>query len=1667
MRKVLSIIFAFLPVFVLAMAFDLVSESPEQLLIKFELPQYEILESMVGGQKTHSILCEEGSYTAKEAEPNTMVFSVPIAIPIDGEISFSILSSKTKELSNINLEATPSRFLAEDGTPYYENIRDYRIYSKSGYYPSEIVEVGESAFIGDRRFVSLRVYPFRYAAMAKKMMVYEEINLVVNIGGSKKSAANWQNSENPIDLVADSFFINNQSSKSWRLEKKKDYNYSAPKGSLNAIDEIQILVDSEGIYKVSYEQLKTLIVSKTAELGMEMSWDIDEIDPRNLELSDQFGQIPLNFVGENDGSFDPGDYFEFFGDLNHGNEGFYGEYTSENVYTLRLVSGFGARMAVENGGLVNSNPGQYIKPVAYEAEVHFEKQLMYEKLGQGWTPATPNFYREDNWFWEKIQAPNLKTVPIELQYPSDNFLHKASAKVSLYGLTFYGQGLAQGQYDHEATVRINQAMINSHYWKGQTEKLFINDNQIPNSFLNHGTNNLYISLSGNTMSTDKEQVLLDYVQLKYWRLYKTDEDFIKFTKPSDKRNGLFQFEVEGFSSPNISVYKIGSSVFNNLQIEPFNITGGAPWTVSLQDSVMSQAVRYYAVEEGQKKKPKAMRLNVPSDLKNPLNAANVLIITPYQFTESEATLDLKELWEGEGHTVKIVDTQDIYDEFNHGIFGADPIKDFLYYAYNNWSSPQLSYVILLGEGVYDSRDNSPSRRFNLIPVRKMWTGKHGATASDTWYGCIVGDDSIPDIVIARINAWEEQQIADFAAKAHSYREEPQTNRLWNSHITFAAGGKIDDGHDKFSQQSERIRAVKVPKHYRVKRVYTSTQTVSNDYFGGTFDLKDAINSGTQFVQFMGHGGGQVWADYNLFNRNDVLTLNNRTYPVFLSLSCYGSAFDTNGALSISESVVLQPNKGAIAALGFAGLGYLYQDEDWGMAFAEAAFVHDFPTLGDAYLYALARFFTTTSAAEARYALTNGSAYLGDPLIRFRKPITGQEVSLSSQQHSPGDILNVQASFPSEVQKARLFVMNKNEKIINVPYDIPVVSGSFNANYNIPTNSNNTLNKVLVAGYSAEDEYLGLSSFGVGRPNIMHQGFVPAMPSFADSISFVAKAFSSSEIESLVCKVRVDSLVQNNQLIVNWVDLPMAKSLSDGDIWQTVEKLAKQRSGKRLYFKYQMRDENQRIYESYLQEFDVAGPDLILKDIKFVVENGVPKLKVKSGNIGNVDAPATDLRTYYRLGLASPVLFANQVFAALGVNEERWDEIPLTGAPNGTLRFEVQVNPGNTFSELHFYINTNNFISITVPMNYHTVPSGGGVVSSVDGNLLCAIPSGFADEDFLVSLNRLTEELPHTQPDLHGILLQNSDSSVPYRLSFYDSTLVDSLGFFEAGKRVQLSFQYHNTDADTQAYETDGTYQIYRFNETYQKWALVGGIVSPTANEVNFEVEREGIYTIFRNMDKKVPVIDVNVEEQEFTVGGYVASDGVVSILLSDANGIDVIDDTIRMYLNGTVVPQDDYVISINRENINEVPIKYQLDLKPGQHELKIDCKDLNGNFVTRMVKFTVNNKFDIIKIGNYPNPVVGQAQDPRNDGRTRFTYVLTDTADEVYIKIYTISGRLVKTFKHLPTGVGYHEYPRSINGWDCKDEQGFTLANGVYFYKVVARKGAKKIEKTMKMAILR
>jgi flagellar hook assembly protein FlgD len=112
-------------------------------------------------------------------------------------------------------------------------------------------------------------------------------------------------------------------------------------------------------------------------------------------------------------------------------------------------------------------------------------------------------------------------------------------------------------------------------------------------------------------------------------------------------------------------------------------------------------------------------------------------------------------------------------------------------------------------------------------------------------------------------------------------------------------------------------------------------------------------------------------------------------------------------------------------------------------------------------------------------------------------------------------------------------------------------------------------------------------------------------------------------------------------------------------------------------------------------------------------------------------------------------------------------------------------------------------------------------------------------------------------------------------------------------------------------------------------------------------------------------------------------------------------------------------------------------LAEGRHTAEIKAWDNLNNSSTATVDFVVRPKsrLSLTEVMNYPNPF-------RN--RTAFTFELNFDDTEVRVKIFTLSGRLIRTLE----GVGNSGFNQL--DWDGLDADGDQLANGVYLYKILA-----------------
>jgi hypothetical protein len=214
-------------------------------------------------------------------------------------------------------------------------------------------------------------------------------------------------------------------------------------------------------------------------------------------------------------------------------------------------------------------------------------------------------------------------------------------------------------------------------------------------------------------------------------------------------------------------------------------------------------------------------------------------------------------------------------------------------------------------------------------------------------------------------------------------------------------------------------------------------------------------------------------------------------------------------------------------------------------------------------------------------------------------------------------------------------------------------------------------------------------------------------------------------------------------------------------------------------------------------------------------------------------------------------------------------------------------------------------------------------------------------------------------------------------------------------------------------------------------------------------------------NQSIPLIQLRFDENDIFDGDYISSNPDIKINISNNSIIPLTDTTsVEIYLNNQrLYFKNNPVINYSFSNTNpKMIIDYKPIYEEGEYILKVTAKNPYNSQVessTIQKKFLVSNKIQLLYVYNYPNPF---------SDKTYFTFKLTQIPDQLKIRIYTLAGRLVKEIIKNDSELSY-DFNRIE--WDGKDEDGSNVANGVYIYKVIMKKGSETIIATQKLAIVR
>lgn len=1586
--------------------------------------------------------------------------------------------------------------------------RDGQVYTTNRFFPDNLAEIRTAGLIRENRVLPIQLNPVQYNPVSGEVKLYHR--LVVEVQFNEVSSApsaiqGFQRPESPFyEEMFGNLLINPQTAKQWRspirpVSLKDD---SSRTGTLTADSSTFSLAAAPAITSPRYKVIITesgmyrITASDLVAAGV----DITTIRPTTLTLSNKGKQIPIFVRNADNGrtsdgtaGFDAKGEIIFYGERHSGEKTYIDPYSDENVYWLSWNEGTGLR--IETKVLSSDIPGQY-EPKNFLTRVHFEKDNQFRRFKDFGLPEGSQYNEigggiqqrffiletfpelpDDSWFWTQLSAPEIKAFPFTLAGVAETG-QKATIRVSLHGRS-------AGSHFTELWLN-NDDVFGNAEWSGEREYLFENQ-QISQSYLKDGRNMINARIPE---FRELDLIMLNWFEIDYWRTFEAKEDVLPFSitfLPDDETgnvNPYFKVELENFSNPNIEIYGVDGTRYvglaptkDNDRSGIYNVAfqssrvGGVPQNPS--DTLLDTVIQYIALTSDKYLKPEKIIKDTPSDLRNPNNGADYIIITYSEFLRD--VQPLANFRNQQGMRTKVVDVQNIYDEFNHGIPNPYKLREFLKYAYENWQPPAPTYVLLIG-------DTTPKDKISFVPTIQVQIPGYGSSASDHQFVTFRGHDSFPDMLIGRAPATNSIDVRIFVERAINYESTAEVGP-WHKRILMLAGSD-----ERFHiQTDELIEERRLTEKYETKLIYAPPTAEDELALGeGSTPVGrlviEGFNDGATLVNYIGHGGGGVWSSSRMMDLEDPeknLT-NISQLPFVISMTCFTGEFDSPTDC-LAEALLRSESGGAIGVIGGTSIGLLDGDHLLNKEIFEVIFNDNTQHIGAILAEAKTQLLINSPGFPD---LVEVFTLFGDPATRLRLPHTEMQLNVDIDETSDQEnfktetLLSISGRLPNpefsgdaeitvlpnppdrEIKKKRSQRRPPNiairRSIDTTPRteNVAVVNGTFKTQIPIPFNSAFDALKLKVYAWNAEEDAIGYLDYTPLERYIKNIRLEPYPVPPDQPVHIYADAVNESLIDEITLYWSL-FVIENRRSEADAI--PMVRH--EGTTYRTEQPIPAHPLGDLIDYYLLVKPKNGRILNTKVVTYEIGETDLTVlehtinwsTDTPFLLSAQIKNrgtLFAKNVPVRFFQMPATDDSsetqevTLEMLQNATPIgekIISEVPPEGLAVASVPWRpdpgkflvtvfvDMPSTEQPEGIL---IEERENNNSASREF---ENNRVFLT-PENTNKP------IQSSDGILRITIPP--ENSQILPAMTFETQKLTiANQPDIiHIPTATEQTAPLAYRLDFSQPTELTGTATFMKNESPDV--------------------HIYMRDDETRNWIRVGK-QTDNGETISAEVKLPGTFALLSHTDSRPPALELTVENQGFIDGDYISDTPTISARIEDANGIDPRPANIILTKNGNRVPRNEYTISASPISSNVLLITYSPvnTLQAGEYRIRLQAQDANGNVADTERTARVAGGFQIKNIANFPNPFrPGQGAGKGTD----FAYYLTESADKVTLKIYTLTGKLITTIDTLDAATSYNEYH-----FDGLDADGEPLANGVYIYKFTATKDDARAQKVGKIVVLK
>lgn len=810
-------------------------------------------------------------------------------------------------------------------------------------------------------------------------------------------------------------------------------------------DYYKIMVQEDGIYRITYQDLQ------------QGGFPVNTIDPRRLRMMFRGEERAIWIEGEADGSFDPGDYLEFYGQKNdsfldrfiydspsNNPNPYRNLYSDQTAYFLTYATNasFGKRMQFYSQDNTTDEPVPY-----YAATYTLQTTDLsiggtyptYLRFGQ-YGAKLSSFSSAKGYvggFAEAGKDELILDIDLGAKYfPVASFVpvlkwhlvgrnhgpHQVEVSIGPSGeQTRLLRSLSFDSYDN---VNINEALSQTDFTPGSRQF------SVALNALDASPNiDREITSSGAMRITFSQGPDLESNPLRKLTL-PIESDGLSRMLLDNPAAGTRVFDI---SDPN-NIRIIGSDIINN-QINAVIDGTNAPTTVLFSSE------------------PKRVDTIEPIEFSPIPNGVNYLIISHNDLRlpageyadPVQAYADYRASATGGGYQPYIGDMEHLYNQFTYGEYSPLAIRRLIRYLENRGST--IQHLFLIGKAL-----DLNYQYYRNLPSSKDWNQRDmvpclGYPCSDALLTARLHGESTDAMTIptGRFSALNPQNVADYLDKVKQH-EKYIFDDLTKKNALFLSGGYTDlERRIIYSYTQEFVRMFEssaIGGQASIKEK-TTTNTVE------IFNLSEEVNSGLQILSAFGHASPDV-SDIEIGHplRQDFNYVNKARFPFVIINGCsFGNAY--RRASSTAEKWLLAPEAGAISLIASSDAGYPSK-----LRFQTRALINQLygtsdiidKTIGEGIVRAQQEFIELWPEDPLAIAQLHQYVYQGDPAIKLfnrNKPdYTAADGELFLQHTDPTQSVN------SETEQFYVSIPTANLGTYNADEEIKVaVKRSFNSGIN--------------------------------------------------------------------------------------------------------------------------------------------------------------------------------------------------------------------------------------------------------------------------------------------------------------------------------------------------------------------------------------------------------------------------------------------------------------------------------------------------------------------------------------------------------------------------------------------------------------------------------------------